>query len=60
LTTDRSTVSENSIQHRSATSPQAKESRKSARRKRKRENGLVEAAVGRGKLNNPFEVLGDE
>jgi hypothetical protein len=60
LITDRSTVSENSIQHRSATSPQAKESRRAARRKRKRENGLVEAVVGRGKLNNSFEVLGDE
>jgi hypothetical protein len=60
LVTDRSTVSEISIQHRSATSPQAKESRRAARRKRKRENGLVEAVVGRGKLNNSFEVLGDE
>jgi hypothetical protein len=62
LITDRSTVSENSIQHRSATNPQAKESRRAARRKRKRENGLVEAPtpIGRGKLNNPFDVLGDE
>jgi hypothetical protein len=54
---DKSTISERSIEHRST---QGKESRRAARRKRKRENGLVEPSVARGKLNNPFDVLGDE
>ena len=57
LATDTSTMS---MEHRSDRSPQTKESRRAARRKRKREKGLVEAPFGRGKPNNPFDVLRDE
>ena len=57
LIPEKSTILAQSIEHRSV---QGQESRRVAKRKRMRGNGLVEPSVARGKLNNPFDVLADE